>query len=173
MDGTFHKQLSAKSGPIRIVRAYQEPKAWTVGTKTSTGTFFCEGFGSHNCVAQHSVIVGNIVPPADAREGTLHDAAEAYLGDMVRPLKLSMPEYKAVELRNEEVIAARFGLTFPWPASVKVADNIALMTERRDVLHVDLPWTKLAEPLPRRIRPWWPFWARFKLRRRLAELGVC
>ena len=88
----------------------------------------------HYSVAQHSLLVSENVPNAVRLEALLHDASEAYLGDMVRPLKRSMPEYRAAEDRLERVIAERFGLIYPWPAEVKEADNRALMTERRDCL---------------------------------------
>src|SRR5690242_11754504 len=40
-------------------------------------------------VAQHCVGVSYVCDPKDALWGLLHDAAEAYVGDMVRPLKRS------------------------------------------------------------------------------------
>lgn len=108
----------------------------------------------HYSVAQHSVIVSEIVPPHLALEGLLHDAAEAYIGDMVRPLKSAMPEYKAVELRIERVLAQSFGLVFPFPPAIKSADLRACMTEKRDLHNVQRAWTPRAEPLPETIEPW-------------------
>lgn len=47
-------------------------------------------------VAAHSVHVSRLVPPEFALEALLHDAAEAYVGDMVRPLKRGLPAFEEV-----------------------------------------------------------------------------
>lgn len=113
-------------------------------------------------VAQHSVLVSRAVPPEDALWGLLHDAAEAYIGDVTRPLKLWLEHVapgalSGVERRLQQAIAARFGLPDRMPASVKHADDVLLATEKRDVLAVsDVPWVALPEPLSDRIRPMSP-----------------
>jgi hypothetical protein len=78
----------------------------------------------HYSVAQHSVYVSWFVPGWCALEALLHDASEAYNGDLIRPLKHS-PEFAAfgvVEERVERAIARRFQLEHPWPIAVKDAD---------------------------------------------------
>lgn len=110
-------------------------------------------------VAQHACMVSELVPPEDALAGLLHDAAEAYIADITRPLKPHLLNYAAIEKGIEAVIAASFGLAYPWPATVKSADMVALATERRDLMRLDsTPWSCLdgIEPLPRTIRPWTP-----------------
>jgi uncharacterized protein len=115
-------------------------------------------FGGHvkelYSVAQHSVIVSEIVPDHLALEGLLHDAAEAYIGDMVRPLKEAMPAYKEVEIGIEKVIADRFGLAFPFPGEIKAADLRACITEKRDMHNVQRPGRQIAVPLSETIVPW-------------------
>jgi hypothetical protein len=111
----------------------------------------------HYSVAQHSVIVSRIVPPEDALAGLLHDAAEAFTGDMVSPLKQLCPDFKAVEKRVEAAIFDRFGLPAELPPSVKRADLIALHTEKRDISAArGHAWPNLADypPLPDRIAAW-------------------
>lgn len=102
-------------------------------------------FGGHcitfYSVAQHSVHVSKLVPPHLAFQALMHDAAEAYIGDMVRPLKKNMPEFQAAEDRLWETIALKFGLPRELDPLVKTADNVALMTERRDiVIHTSHKW---------------------------------
>ena len=94
----------------------------------------CAGFMP---VAEHSVAVARIVMTTDpdhALEALLHDASEAYLGDMPRPIK-HLPEmapYREAEERAERAIAEKFGLVYPWPQSVKDADRQRLFVEFAD-----------------------------------------
>lgn len=62
--------------------------------------------------------------------GLCHDAAEAYIGDMTRPLKVKMTAFKDVEARIDAVIAQAFGTTFPLPPIVKEFDTRILVDER-------------------------------------------
>lgn len=79
-------------------------------------------------VAEHSVYVSMICDPEDALEGLMHDAPEFALNDLIRPLKYDRSyaggaAYLKVEDLNARVIAKRFGLRYPFPLSVKAADE--------------------------------------------------
>lgn len=108
-------------------------------------------------VAQHSLMVMALVAPEHRLAALLHDAAEAYLGDMVKPLKTLFPEFSAIEARVMDIIGRRFAvdLTHLDP-SIKRADLIALATEKRDLMpHSTEAWTTLdgVEPLAEAIAP--------------------
>lgn len=108
-------------------------------------------------VAQHSVLVSYICDSGDALWGLLHDASEAYLVDVPRPLKRSgkFDSYLEFEAQMQEAICKRFGLPFKEPPSVKKADTQLLATEARDLmspLHPD--WIQRVDPLPFLIEAW-------------------
>jgi 5'-deoxynucleotidase YfbR-like HD superfamily hydrolase len=112
-------------------------------------------FGGHSksflSVAQHSVLVSRHVPEEFALAALLHDAAEAYVGDMVRPLKHSedMAGFRDAEQRVWIAICLHFGLPYRehLPKAVKDADNRALYTEQRDLMgRPPKPWKDYGEP---------------------------
>ncbi len=110
-------------------------------------------------VAQHSLFVAALVPTRLKLAALLHDASEAYLGDMVKPLKALFPEFSKLEESVTGLIGERFGVTgFDAPA-IKRADLIALATEKRDLMpHSSEPWAALAgvTAVPARIVPMGP-----------------
>lgn len=80
-------------------------------------------------VAEHSVLVSTKVPREHALTALLHDATEAYLVDVPRPIKQYLPEYVKMEMLNWRVIAERFQLPDDLPRCVHDADNAVLMAE--------------------------------------------
>lgn len=122
-------------------------------------------------VGQHSVLVSHACHYDDALWGLLHDATEAYLVDVPKPVKRApaLAGYRAAERRLELAVAEAFGLAPAMPASVHVADARLLATEKRDLrAHRDgLPG---AAPLSVRIEPWSPERARDEFMRRFDEL---
>ena len=93
-------------------------------------------------VAEHSILVSRYIEdilgePQYALEGLLHDSSEGPLGDLIRPLKYS-PDFhapfKKVEEINEAVHAKAFGLIYPYPKSVKIADEAVVTAELRQIV---------------------------------------
>lgn len=91
----------------------------------------CKRFYS---VAEHSVLVSRMVPKEHAFAGLMHDATEAYLVDMPRPIKVGFPQYKEMEAKLWLAIAERFGLAPEHPAEVDRADSEALWHEMAALL---------------------------------------
>jgi len=81
-------------------------------------------------VAEHSVHVSRLVSPHLALFGLLHDATEAYLVDVPRPVKAHLTNYKEIEQLNWLVIAERFGLPVTLPPEVHRADAAMFAAER-------------------------------------------
>lgn len=124
-------------------------------------------------VAEHSVYCSRIVEPQDALCALLHDATEAYLGDVSSPLKRLLPNYKVLEDAMWSAIAFRFKLPLTMPAAVKHADMVMLATERRDLMPDSAEiWTDLGgiTPLATRICPMSPALAEHKFIGRYIEL---
>lgn len=133
-------------------------------------------FGGHvrqfYSVAQHSVVVLDAAKSLESRRSVelgasavqqllLHDATEAYMQDLVRPLKTLLPDYARMETRVWRVIAERFGLPVELHEIVQEADRVALETERRDLLtEPSGGWRSEYETLPDTIVPWSPDEAR-------------
>lgn len=139
-------------------------------------SFMCR-FGGHcrefYSVAEHSVRVSRLAntPEPIGLAALLHDAAEAYVVDVPRPLKRSIVGYREIESRVARVIEQRFGLEtgiLDHPA-IKQWDEILLATEARDLMGGESAgkWNLQASPLPERIMPEsadeaeWSFLARF------------
>ncbi len=104
-------------------------------------------------VAEHSLWCSWLVPDQYALEALLHDAAEAYISDMIRPLKVHFPEYRAVEDKIEQVIAERFELTFPFPPCIKEADQAMLHAEKEQIMMPPpADWCEAGEAAPAKVK---------------------
>lgn len=108
----------------------------------------------------------------------LHDASEAYLIDVARPVKRMecMVPYREAEKRLLRAIADRFGLSWPEPAGVKRADSRLLAIEARDLMPTVWPdwrekWYPFIGDCKLTItRPWSPDEAEERFLARFAEL---
>ena len=81
-------------------------------------------------VGQHSYMMSlRFVDPKLSLEALLHDATEAYLGDVPSPLKALLPDYKVLEKKLDAVIREKFGLPPEMSPTVKDRDVEALFWE--------------------------------------------
>ena len=113
-------------------------------------------------VAQHSVLVSRNLPTELGRWGLLHDAAEAYIGDISRPLKKFIRSgketIKDVEIRILGCIGDALGMEMPDGAGwvkIKTIDDRALATEARDMMVYPKDWDSLrgVKPFGEKITP--------------------
>lgn len=110
-------------------------------------------YAGHCCsfysVAEHSVLVSQQFADPELRMiGLLHDATEAYVLDVPKPLKALLPEYERFEHQLWRIIARRFRLATEIPAAVHDADLRMLMTERPQLFPRMLPWPKYEHVKP-------------------------
>ena len=137
----------------------------------------CRAFYS---VAQHSVLVSELVEQRggdveDVFAALMHDAAEAYLGDMPHPIKHRSPlgaAFREAEEHLERAIHERFGIRADVP-ELKPADRALLATERRAFSSEMWHWPELdgIEPLELELRAWSPDEAEHAFKRRFDELN--
>jgi hypothetical protein len=131
----------------------------------------CRAFYS---VAEHSVLLSYAVPPELAQWALMHDASEAYLIDIPKPLKPFLPQYLDAERRLMELIAARYGLEWPEPETLHEYDTRILHNEQAALHpHPPRPWNIPGQPLAGiTITGWPPLMARTRFLGRCQELGI-
>ena len=123
-------------------------------------------------VAEHSVYVSRNVPREFALWGLLHDAAEAYLPDVPRPIKPILTNFSELEKKIMAAVIERFELDPPEePEIVKRIDNAILADEQQQIMS-DPPedWFLPEPPLGVRIESWLPHKAIGEFLIRFAEL---
>ena len=107
-------------------------------------------------VAQHSVLMAEYISIGYKNAALLHDAHEAYIGDVSSPLKSLLPDYQSIEQKIQRNVLQVFGLDSV-PQAVKDLDKQMLITE---MLALDL-WDDaldmdLYNRLDIEIHPWIP-----------------
>lgn len=85
-------------------------------------------------VAEHSLFCAERMPagstPQERLTALLHDAPEAYLGDVIGPIKALMPSvFHQIETRLHEVISNKFRILHPIPDIVHRVDHFARAVE--------------------------------------------
>lgn len=144
-------------------------------------------FGGHTApledwgysVAQHCYLASLVAPKAFRPAALLHDASEAYTGDITKPLKRCLgSRLEEIEAKIQGVINVRFGLV--WNAhqspEVHAVDLAMLAAERRSLMAAPpIPWADDTAPahLPARwFEPLRPRAAMYRFLDRARELGI-
>lgn len=131
-------------------------------------------------VAQHSVHVLSAVkrmfPEADKELllfALFHDAAEAYIGDVITPVKHYLPFFKEIEDKIMKAVSDKFGfrMTKHRKKKIKQADLLMCSAEKRDLHPTEIEWPNMPDPSPvRTIIPWAPSYAKGRFMREYNEL---
>ncbi len=133
-------------------------------------------------VAEHCVRVSWAVEkkygPQFALEGLLHDAAEAYVTDVNKPLKMLLGEpYKRLEAIAMNTIAAKFGIPVEKSKQVAYCDGSLYLAERRDLFGENKPSFTLTHHIEKKademvIKPWAPRFAEMRFLSRYDEVKL-
>jgi len=107
---------------------YIEDIAWGLGRTLRYGGHIREDY----TVAHHSIIMSYLVAPEYALEALLHDAAEAYIGDIIWPVKTLFP---AIE-KFENMLA------------LKIMQKFDVKTHGTDLLYTDAGYPEVSAPIP-------------------------
>lgn len=109
-------------------------------------------------VAQHCVYVAEYMEARGIRnrrclKALLHDSHEAYIGDIVTPLKVVLPDYQQIEQKIDNAIFDKFDVPRGFDKMIKEADKAVFATEVRDLRgeHGYIPYPaapKIMEPIP-------------------------
>jgi hypothetical protein len=118
-------------------------------------------FGGHclrfYSVAEHSVLLSRAAAPENKRWALLHDASEAYLVDVPRPLKPFLQGYQAAEEKIMRAVCERFGLASVMPAAVKEYDKRILFDERtQNMATAPIRWATDVDPIGVTLQFWPP-----------------
>ncbi len=162
---------------------------YDINSHLSFSNRFAGAAGAYS-VAQHSCIVADMLPGYWRAYGLLHDAHEAYIGDITQPAVGGMEAHlvgggvkeaiRALKETLDRAIFTKAGLTYPMPTDIKegvhTADMRVLMTEKRDLMGPGpYPWGaryEHAAPLPEKIIRWAPLRAQGEFFDRLRRFGI-
>lgn len=109
-------------------------------------------------VAEHCVHVAGKAPSHLKLTALMHDASEAYLVDIPRPIKPLLQNYYEIEDGLMSAIADKFGFVWPMPDEIKLLDTRHLASERdQNILSPDpAVWGSMPPPLDITLQYWSP-----------------
>ena len=101
-------------------------------------------YGGHTkrfySVAEHCILMADFVAtqewatPQDVLMALHHDDTEVIIGDLPRPIKATMPEFKKAEMVLDRFIAQEFDLHREFPSWLKEYDTRILVNERAEIM---------------------------------------
>jgi uncharacterized protein len=125
-------------------------------------------------VAEHCVLMCDEASEENKLCALLHDASEAYLIDIPRPVKPLLKGYHDLELALMRVIAKKYGFAWPMPDEVKQLDAAIVTDERQQNMaasKVDpIAWGAPHDPIGVRLQFWKPEIAAFEFLLRFYKL---
>lgn len=132
---------------------------------------YCGHFGVYS-VAQHCCLVAEQLPDELKLAGLMHDASEAYIGDVISPVKHRLPEYVTLEKWYHDYLDEFYKIETRHP-DVKNADLRMLVTEVRELAPAAYRanpgiWPDV-EPYPITIWKWCPVTAYTMFKEKFAE----
>lgn len=111
--------------------------------------------GGFYSVAAHSVLVALIMEEegwGEPLEGLLHDAPEAYIGDMPTPFKQYLPDFQKVHDRLDVAVRQQFGLLPYKTRGCGGADTVALLVEAKHLQQSGGLWIQASMEVPKEYR---------------------
>lgn len=123
-------------------------------------------------VAEHSVLISRMVPQELAYAALMHDASEAYVGDISRPLKTMFPHFKEIEKKAISAVSKGYGIPVEELNSplIKAYDRRILADESAALMPKHPFWEQFTEPTGAVIEGWVPAEAKEKFLARFYEL---
>lgn len=113
-------------------------------------------------VAEHTILMADYVEkvlklgPRECLTALHHDDSEGLvLGDLPRPVKVKMPQFKDLEDRHDQAIALRFNTIWPLPGFVKDLDARILRDERQAVMRPSKHKWGTDELVALGVKFWW------------------
>jgi hypothetical protein len=164
---------------LEVVAAEELSPGPVVAMETSTRTYFADGFGAHNSVAQHSINVSlwaeqlagkdEVERLLCAWDGLFHDASEGLgLKDIPSPVKMLLkPLYAPLEDKLMNALAQQFRFRWPMNGVVKTADMDVFGTEATVMFPIEErpeKWQGTGQQVPGLDVSEWPDWRQTRAR---------
>lgn len=130
-DGTYWNNLDINDLPVQSIE--------NIAHALSNICRYGGHVDKHYSVAQHSLAIARLAPDKYFLEALLHDASEAYIGDIPAPMKAQVPEIKKFEEKIQKKIFEAYNLVYPIPEEVEYLDSAITRTEMHMFFEVDIP----------------------------------